>query len=196
MEAEKQHKWDSSAKWPEELDALKSILAKTPLFETTKWGGPTYTHKGKNVVGLGAFKNYVGLWFFNGLALKDEAKVLMNAQEGVTKSLRQWRFTSKDEILNFEKEILNYIEEAMNLVDLGIAVKPQRKPEIKSALIEDLCKSDADFTNAISKLTPGKKREYLEYVESAKREETKIARLEKIRPMILSGAGLNDKYKK
>ena len=42
---------------------------------------------------------------------------------------------------------------------------------------------------------PVKQREYLEYIDTAKREETKIARMEKIKPMVISGIGINDKYK-
>ena len=38
-------------------------------------------------------------------------------------------------------------------------------------------------------------REYADYIESAKREATKITRLEKIIPLIEKGIGLNDKYK-
>lgn len=34
-----------------------------------------------------------------------------------------------------------------------------------------------------------------EYIETAKREATVKSRLEKIKPMILKGIGLNDKYK-
>ena len=45
------------------------------------------------------------------------------------------------------------------------------------------------------KLTPGKQKEYIEYINSAKKEETKKDRLEKITPLILEGKGLNDKYK-
>ena len=45
-----------------------------------KWGAPKYVYKNKNIVGLAAFKNYCGLWFFQGGLLKDDHKVLMNAQ--------------------------------------------------------------------------------------------------------------------
>lgn len=34
---------------------------------------------GKNVAGIGAFKSCIGLWFYQGSHLKDEAKVLHNA---------------------------------------------------------------------------------------------------------------------
>ena len=50
------------------------------------------------MIGIGACKSYSGIWFFNGVFLKDKQKKLINAQEGVTKALRQWRFSSVDEI--------------------------------------------------------------------------------------------------
>ena len=44
-------------------------------------------------------------------------------------------------------------------------------------------------------MTVGKRREYAEYISSAKREETKEKSLEKILPMIVAGIGLNDRYR-
>ena len=43
---------------------------------------------------------------------KDKQKKLINAQEGVTKALRQWRFSSVDEIV--PELIKAYIHEAIN----------------------------------------------------------------------------------
>ena len=82
----------------QELILLRDILNDTELVETVKWGAPCYTINGKNVIGIGAFKAYVGLWFHQGVFLKDQKKVLINAQEGTTKALRQWRFNSIDDI--------------------------------------------------------------------------------------------------
>ncbi|WP_378173280.1 YdeI/OmpD-associated family protein [Aquimarina sp. SS2-1] len=45
------------------------------------------------------------------------------------------------------------------------------------------------------KLTPFKQKEYKEYIATAKREATRISRVEKIIPMILKGIGLNDTYR-
>ncbi|MFZ0490545.1 MAG: DUF1801 domain-containing protein, partial [Salegentibacter sp.] len=53
-------------KWDEELNILREMLLSTELGESIKWGAPVYTLNNKNVVGLGAFKNHCGLWFFNG----------------------------------------------------------------------------------------------------------------------------------
>ncbi len=71
-------------KYHKELEFLRMIVQQTPLVETIKWGAPVYTFEGKNVVALAAFKNYVGLWFYHRAFLKDERKLLINAQEGKT----------------------------------------------------------------------------------------------------------------
>lgn len=191
----KKNPWDKSGLWPEEMDLLRSIIAKTELVEMTKWGGPTYTINKKNVLGIGGFKSYVGVWFWNGVFLKDEKKVLVNANEGVTRALRQWRFTSKDEIQKNEKLIFQYINEAIANERAGIAIKPEKKVEITSPMLETVLAEDAKLAKAFEAFSPYKQREFREYIESAKREETKISRLEKIKPMILDNIGLNDKYK-
>ena len=61
----KKNPWNKTNQWAEELDTLHAIIRKTPLVETTKWGGPVYTYNGKNIVGIGGFKSYFGIWFFN-----------------------------------------------------------------------------------------------------------------------------------
>jgi uncharacterized protein YdeI (YjbR/CyaY-like superfamily) len=45
---------------------------------------------------------------------------------------------------------------------------------------------------AFHALTPGRQRAYLLYFSSAKQSKTREARIEKCRPQILSGKGLND----
>ena len=85
-------------RWKEALIKLREILLSTELNENIKWGTPVYDLNGKNVVGLGAFKSYVGLWFFQGAFLKDAKKMLVNAQDGKTKAQRQLRFASEEEI--------------------------------------------------------------------------------------------------
>jgi uncharacterized protein YdeI (YjbR/CyaY-like superfamily) len=181
--------------WDDALELLKDILAKTPLVETIKWGTPTYTFNDKNIVGICAFKNYVGMWFHNGIHLKDEAAKLVNAQENVTKALRQWRFYSDDEIRDNEKLILQYVAEAIENQKLGLVLKPEKKLLVISEYFQQHLDADNEFSAAFARLTPGKQRDYAEHVDTAKRDETKAARIDKIKPMILSGIGLNDKYK-
>ena len=81
-----------------------------------KWGGIVYTYNNKNVLGIGGFKSYFGLWFFNGVFLKDSLNILVSGNE-TTKALRQWRFNSFEEL--DEKKILEYISEAIELEKEG-----------------------------------------------------------------------------
>ncbi|MFV5688277.1 YdeI/OmpD-associated family protein [Flavobacterium sp. ZT3R25] len=187
------HIWDKNNSWSEELEFLKSIIAKTELIETTKWGGCVYVLNGKNVIGIGGFKNYFTIWFFNGVFLKDEKQVLMNAQEGVTKSLRQWRFSSKDEV--DEKAVLQYIHEAIENEKQGKNLKPEKEKSIVSELLQKELDADVNLAEAFLKFSPYKQKEFLEYIETAKREETKRSRIEKIKPLILENISLNDKYR-
>ncbi|MEA4935971.1 MAG: YdeI/OmpD-associated family protein [Paludibacter sp.] len=185
----------NNIQWQEELNLIKSIIRQTELEETIKWGTEVYTYNGKNVVSCGAFKNFLSLWFYNGVFLKDKYNVLVSAQEGKTKALRQWRFTSMDEI--DEKKILEYILEAIENEKEGRTWKAEKSTTlgIPEGLLKVFQNND-ELKKAFDGLTPYKQKEYTEFIESAKREETRNARLAKIEPMILNGIGLHDKYKK
>ncbi len=191
-ETSKKHVWDKVNNWQTELALLRDIIAKTPLVANTKWGGEVFTYEGKNTIGIGGFKNYFTIWFFNGVFLNDDQNVLVNAQEGVTKSLRQWRFYSAAAI--DEKAILSYIDEAIENEKSGRKLVSAKKQTIISDFFQNELNRNLEFKNGFEKLTPGKQREYLEYIDTTKREETKISRFEKIKPMILLGMGLNDRY--
>ncbi len=114
----------NNKKWEKEIAILKAIISKMPLQKSIKWGAEVFIFNERNVVSYGGFKNYFALWFFNGVFLKDKYKVLVNAQEGKTKSLRQWRFTSKAEIE--EKKIKEYIMEAIEIEQKGLKVPAEK----------------------------------------------------------------------
>jgi len=177
------------------LTLLRDIINTTELAETLKWSAPIYTINNKNVIGLGAFKNHFGVWFFNGVFLKDEQKLLVNAQEGKTKALRQMKFSSINEI--DKNVVLSYVKEAIKNQKLGKEIKPDRskKETVIPIELQQVLDKDSNLTKHFNLLSPYKQREYCEHITSAKREATKLSRLEKITPMILSGVGLHDKYK-
>ncbi len=191
--SDKKHIWDKVNNWEEELLFLKSIIDKTELVETIKWGGPIYVYNKRNVIGIGGFKNYFAIWFLNGVFLKDEKKRLINAQEDKTKSMRQWRFTSKEEVN--EKEVLEYILEAIENEKQGKVIKPSKKEAIISELLQKEMDQNPALAEAFQKFSPYKQYEFLEYIETAKQEKTKLSRIEKVIPMILNNLGLNDKYR-
>lgn len=193
MDSDKKNNWNKVNDWAEELELLQSIIAKTEVIETTKWGGLTYTVNGKNVLGIGGFKNFFTIWFYQGVFLEDKNKILVNANEGVTKALRQWRFYSKEDI--DEKLILSYIKEAIENSKAGKEIKPEKKKAVVSELFNTELDNNKLLAEAFAKFSAAKQNEFLEHIEGAKQEKTKISRIEKIKPLIFEKKGLNDKYK-
>lgn len=116
--------------WKEGLELLRELCLNLGLKETVKWGVPVYMWNGKNVVGLMGFSSYFGIWFFEGANLKDSKGVLVNAQEGKTKLLRQWRFSSIKELREQISDVENYIQEAMKLAEASKKQSVRRKPPL------------------------------------------------------------------
>lgn len=173
---------------------IAAILEKAPLQKTIKWASEVYTYNGKNVVSYGGFNHFFSIWFYNGVFLKDPYKVLITASEGKTKSLRQWRFTSGAEI--DEEKILAYVFEAIEVEKKGLKIQPEKPALLPTPqLLEEALQADKNLKAAFEHLTPGRQKEYILYLNEAKQEATRHKRLEKIKPMILQGTGLNDKYK-
>ena len=61
--SDKKHVWDKVNKWEEELLFLKSIIDKTELVETIKWGGPVYVFNKKMLSELEVLKNILQFGF-------------------------------------------------------------------------------------------------------------------------------------
>lgn len=93
--------------------------------------------------------------------------------------------------------LANYINEAIANQKAGKEILHEQNKQalvIPQELIDAL--GQDSLTIAFAALSLGKQREFVEYISTAKRQETKTARLEKILPMIKHGTGLNDKYGK
>ena len=173
---------------------LREIALRTEAEENFKWSIPVYTLNNRNVFGICKFKHHFGVWFFNGVYLKDPKNVLENAQEGKTKGMRHWKFQSLEEI--DEKTVLAYMKEALDNQKKGLEVKAEKakKVQIPEILQSELTKNPK-LKVAFDNFTPYKQKEFCEYIGEAKQEKTKLRRLEKILPMIQDGVGLNDSYR-
>ena len=176
------------------IGMLRKIALKTEAKEDFKWSIPVYTLNGKNVFGICKFKNHFGVWFFNGVFLKDPKNVLENAQEGKTKGMRHWKFQSLEAV--DEQIVLSYMKEALDNQRKGMEVKAEKTKEvvIPELLLSEF-KKDTTLRKAFNALSPYKQKEFSEHISEAKQEKTKLRRLEKIIPMIIEGVGLNDGYR-
>lgn len=154
-----------------------------------------YTHQGKNVIGWTGFKNFFALWFNYGVFLQDNDRVLVAATEGKTQYLRQWRLTDLSHFK--EKKILAYIQESVQMIDEGKSVTPKKSaPKAPEGMLKNELDNNEELKRAFDQLTPGRQKDYINYIEEAKMEKTKQSRLDKIIPLILAGKGLHDKYKR
>ncbi|MCK0147602.1 YdeI/OmpD-associated family protein [Arenibacter sp. F26102] len=179
----------------EGIGLLRELALKTELNETYKWGIPVYTIDNKNALGILAFKNHFGIWFYNGVFLKDPKEVLENAQEGKTKAMRHWKFTSISDI--DKATVLAYFQEAIDNQKKGLVLVPDKnKPIIIPPLFKKAMDSNKAIKTNFESLTPYKQREYCEYISEAKQEKTKLSRLDKSVALLLQGLGLHDKYRK
>ena len=143
-------------------------------------------------MGIAGFKSYFGLWFHQGALLKDQKKVLMNAQEGRTKALRQWRMQTAKDIR--PTIIKSYVREAIKLAKEGRQIAPSRKkPLLVPAELKKALDANRQASENFKNMRLGLQTEYADYITDAKRADTKLRRLEKIMPMIKAGSGLHDK---
>ncbi|MFM9056577.1 MAG: YdeI/OmpD-associated family protein [Bacteroidota bacterium] len=182
-------------RWNLVLDALRTLVLSTGLTEERKWGAPCYTHNGKNVLMLGAFKNHVSVGFFKGALIHDSKSILVIPGPN-SNSTRAFRATNLSDVKKHQAALLNFIHQAIELEERGEkvqrVVKDQRWPDE----LHEVFEQDAVYKQSFLSLTPGRQRGYVIHFSEAKQAATRTARINKYRDQILSGEGLHDAYKR
>lgn len=179
-------------RWHAESAALRQILLECPLIEDLKWGVPCYTLDAKNVVLIHGFKDYCALLFHKGALMQDPEGILIQQTDNV-QSARQIRFTSLEEIARMQNLLKTYIHDAIEVERAGLKVVHKTVAEF--AMPEEFTtalEGDPALKSAFKALTPGRQRAYLLHFSSAKQSVTRQGRIEKCRPKIMAGKGLDD----
>ena len=174
--------------WKAEIAAMRRVLAGFAMKEERKWGKPTYTVDGKNIVIMQGFKEYFALGFFQGALLKDPKKLLV--QLGQVQAGRVMKFTSAKDIKAQAATIKAYVREAIAVEKAGLRMKPKRTSDFP--VPEELRRQfrrNPRFKRAFAALTPGRQRSYLYHFAAAKQSATRAARIEKAIPVIFEGRG-------
>ena len=181
-------------RWEAEIAAMRRVLAGMAMTEECKWGKPTYTVDGHNIVILQGFKEYFALGFFQGALLKDPRQVLV--QLGQVHAGRVMKFTSAKEITAQAATIKAYVREAIAVEKAGLRMKPKKTADlpVPEELSERL-RGDPRFKRAFEALTPGRQRSYLYHFAAAKQSATRAARIEKAMPAIFEGRGFLERRK-
>ncbi len=169
----------------------KIILSADPeLIEDWKWG-PNYYLNGM-VCGYWGFKKHVSLVFFQGALLKDKKK-LLSAHEGNLHN-RHIKYTDVGEVN--EEDILELLFEAIDNNRRGIKLTVSSDKTIATPPDVEKALKKAKVLAYFDSLAYSHRKEYIQWIDSAKKEETRLRRIGQAVEKLQSKQGLHDRYKK
>ncbi len=179
-------------KWQKEINLLREIILECLETETLKWKVPVYMYNKANIVIITVLKNYCALGFFKGVLLQDKAQLLVSPGEN-SQSVKMFKFTDLQQIITVKEQIKAYIFEAIEVEKAGLKVELTQSQNIQLLPeLETFFKNDINLQKAFEKLSPGRQRAYNMYFGAPKSQKSKIDRIEKYIPRIISGKGIND----
>ena len=155
--------------------------------ETMKWSSPTFMHHGI-LCGMAAFKQHCMFHFWK--------EPLLRSQEtdAVLGQLNRLQDVSE---LPPKRTITKLIKTAMALNEDGV-VAPRAKPTKKAVAVPDdlmaALKKNRRALTAFEKFSPSHKREYVEWIAEAKRDETRNRRIVTAIAWMSDGKPRNWKY--
>jgi uncharacterized protein YdeI (YjbR/CyaY-like superfamily) len=160
--------------------------------ETIKWQFPAFDHKGV-MCGMAAFKEHCAFGFWK------EALVL-NRDKAVEKTaMGSFGCITSLADLPSEKTLIGYVKKAAALNEAGIKAPGRTQPKKKEPLavpnyFNAALKKNAKARKTFENFAPSKRREYLEWVTEAKREETRNERLATSIKWLAEGKSRHWKY--
>lgn len=181
------------------LKKLRKLIAQAcpDAVETIKWSFPNYEIYGSMLCSMAAFKEHCAFGFWKASLLKDPAGILQLADRNAMGHLDKIQ-TLKD--LPSDKILISYLKEAALLNKNKIKiVRPKTTPKKALPMPKELAtalgknkKAQAGFDG----FSPSHQREYIEWIQEAKTEETKNKRVETTVAWAAEGKSRNWKYKK
>lgn len=186
------------------LKRLRTLVHKgcPEASETIKWGVPAFEYKGP-FCGMAAFKQHCVFGFWKAALLFDESNGGTSPESTLSwgapgRDPMAARITSVDDLPS-DATILKLIKRAVKLNDDGIkaprkktAKKPLPMPKDFAAALKKRKGAAASFDS----FPPSHKREYIEWIIEAKRDETRRKRIATAVEWIAEGKQRNWKYQK
>lgn len=179
------------------LNHLRKLVHKAcpQAEETMKWSFPHFDYKGEMLCSMAAFKQHCVFGFWKASLMKDP--MLMQNAKSETAMGHLGRITSLKDLPS-DKQMVAYIKEAMKLNDEGIKVKKE-KPAVKKELptppdLLAALKKNKKAWAVYEKFPPSHKKEYILWVEDAKRDETRSNRIQQTVEWVAEGKQRNWKY--
>jgi uncharacterized protein YdeI (YjbR/CyaY-like superfamily) len=155
--------------------------------ETIKWSSPAFVYHGSLMAGMAAFKQHCRLILWKAELIKGSEGATV---EAIGKPTRVSELPSK-------RQLASYIKQSMQVIDAGIT-KPRprssaRPTEVPDYFVAALKKNRKALKN-FEALSPSHRREYVEWITEAKREETRNRRIATAMEWLAEGKPRNWKY--
>ena len=157
--------------------------------ETIKWNMPHFEHKGI-LCGMAAFKAHCAFHFWKG-------QLVLGSQEKENEAMGQFgRITSVDELPS-DKTLIGWVQKAAELRDKGI-IRPtkraRRKPLPVPSYLTAVLKKNPAARETFETLSPSHRREYIQWLTEAKRDDTRKRRLTTAVQWLTEGKPQNWRY--
>jgi uncharacterized protein YdeI (YjbR/CyaY-like superfamily) len=159
--------------------------------ETLKWSMPYFEYKGRMLCGMSAFKAHCAFGFWH---------PLMRPSDKSPEGMGQFGRIASVADLPSEGEFAQLVQRAMKLADEGVKAPPRPKkerapivvpPELGAALAKNK-RAHAAFQG----FSYSHRKEYVEWIAEAKREETRKARIAQAVEWMAEGKSRHWKYAK
>ena len=163
--------------------------------ETMKWSMPCFQHASKILCIFGAFKEHCTVSFWH----QDMAAVIAHDGGKSEAAMGQFgRITSLSD-LPADRTLLSYIAQAAKLNESGKPARARPAPRTKTepGVPDDLAallRKNQKAAKTFAGFSPSHRREYLEWITEAKREETRQKRLATTLEWLAEGKKRNWRY--
>lgn len=161
--------------------------------ETLKWQFPHFDYKG-TMCGMAAFQNHCSFGF------RKAALIFGDNGAAETEGMGQFgRITSVRDLPN-ERTLIAYVRQAAKLNDEGIKAPARAKPKERAALnvpeyFAAALRKNPKARKTFENFSASQRREYVEWVAEAKRQETRQQRLQTSLKWMAEGKIRNWKYR-
>ncbi|HXP34787.1 MAG TPA: YdeI/OmpD-associated family protein [Chthoniobacterales bacterium] len=156
--------------------------------ETIKWNSPFFEHKGI-ICFMAAFKLHCVFGFWKGSLIFGAKHKGAMGHFG--------RITSIDDLPN-EKQLIAFVRKAAELNEAGVKkLRPRSRAKQKVSVPSDLkaaLQKNAKARKTFDNFSRSHKKEYVEWITGAKRDETRKRRLETAIQWLAQGKPQNWKY--
>ena len=161
--------------------------------EMWRWNAPHFDSNDHIMIGLLAFNKHVAVWFHKGMLINDPRKLFEKADD---KGMRSYKLEEGDEIK--EAAFIDLVRKAVVLNAKGIKLtdaKPPRRSLVVPKELEAILDKDETAREHWDKFPYSHRKEYVEWIEEAKRDETRTRRIAEAYQKIREGVGRSDKHK-